>query len=295
MPDELTEKAVKAVVFGANGQDGVYLAELLKMHGVQVFGFSRSNRGDVSDYATVERVIRDIRPDFLFHLAASSTTRHEALFANHATISTGSLNVLEAVRLHAPECRVFITGSGVQFVNVGNPISERDPFEATSPYAVARIQSVYAARYYRTFGIKAYVGYLFHHESPLRKESHLCKLIADAVKRIANGADERIRVRDVSVRKEAAFAGDVVEGIWTLVNQEAIFESAIGTGVAYSVQDWLDICFRQIGRDWRDFVDVGSCDEESEYKILVSDPATIFSLGWKPVVGIEQLASMMIS
>ena len=285
---------MKAVIFGASGQDGVHLTELLKTLGIQVVGVSRSNGGDVADYATVEGIVREARPDFLFHLAASSTTRHEALFANHATISTGSLNVLEAVRLHVPECRVFIAGSGVQFVNAGNPISESDPFEATSPYAVARIQSVYAARYYRTLGIKAYVGYLFHHESPLRKSGHLCKAIADAAKRARAGSADRLEIGDVTVRKEAGFAGDIVEGIWTLVSQVDVFEAVIGTGRAHSIQEWIEACFSKAGCDWRDHIIPRADVFKPEYPVLVSDPATIRSLGWSAKTTFDELAEMMM-
>jgi len=144
-------------------------------------------------------------------------------------------------------------------------------------------------------GIKAYVGYLFHHESPLRKPDHLCKMIAETVKRIRQGSHERIRLGDISVRKEAAFAGDIVEGIFTLVSQDTVFEAAIGTGEAYSIQDWLEICFKKIGKDWRDYVDVASDGFKPEYHTLVSDPTTIRSLGWTPKVGFDALAEMMLS
>lgn len=286
---------MKAVIFGASGQDGVCLTEWLNTCGVEISGFSRANGGDVADYTVVERIIREARPDFLFHLAASSTTRHDALFANHATISTGSLNVLEAVRLHVPECRVFITGSGVQFVNVGKPISEHDSFEATSPYAVARIQSVYAARYYRTLGIKAYVGYLFHHESPLRKSGHLCKAIAEAAKRARAGAADRIEIGDLTVRKEAGFAGDIAEGMWTLVSQDDVFEAVIGTGIAHSIQEWAEICFSKAGCDWRDHIIPRADAFKPEYPVLVSDPTTIRSLGWSAKTTFDELAEMMMS
>ena len=118
-------------------------------------GVSRSSvqyPGDVSDYAQVEALVRTHQADFVFHLAANSTTHHSALFENHATIVTGTLNVLEAVRLHCPQAKVFITGSGVQFVNRGQPISENDEFHPGSAYAIARIQSVYAARDFRALG-----------------------------------------------------------------------------------------------------------------------------------------------
>jgi GDPmannose 4,6-dehydratase len=285
---------MKAVIFGAGGQDGVYLAEWLGTQGIEVTGLSRANGGDVADYAVVECVVRRLRPDYLFHLAARSTTRHDSLFENHATISSGVLNVLEAVRLHAPDCRVFITGSGVQFANAGQPISERDPFAATSPYAVARIHSVYAARYYRTLGVRAYVGYLFHHESPLRGPEHLCMKIAGLAARVRDGAAERIEIGDLTVRKEAGFAGDIVKGIWTLVSQNEIFEAAIGTGTAYSVQEWAEACFARIGRDWRDHVVPRADVFKPEYFILVSDPATIRSLGWRPETTLEKLAEMMV-
>ena len=246
-----------------------------------------------SNFNFVENIIKKEKPEYIFHFAANSSTRHDTLFENHETISTGTLNILESVKRHSPESRVFITGSGVQFENKGNPISETDNFEAKSPYSIARIQSVYAARYFRSLGVRVYVGYLFHHESPLRKENHISKMIANAVKRIANGSNEKITLGDISVKKEWAFAGDIAEGIFTLINQDKIFEACIGTGKAYSIQDWLEICFDRINKDWKEYVNL----KESflpEYKILVSDPSTINSLGWKPKITFENLCDMML-
>ena len=177
---------MNALIFGANGQDGYYLNELCILKGLKPIGISRSGNwinGDISCYELVEELVKKYRPAYIFHVAANSTTRHDALFENHATISTGTLNILEAVKRHCPKTKVFITGSGVQFKNTGKPISEKDEFEGSSPYSVARIQSVYAARYYRSLGIRAYVGYLFHHESPLRKSNHVSKMIACLAKR----------------------------------------------------------------------------------------------------------------
>lgn len=291
---------MNALILGANGQDGYYLRRKCESRGISVLGVALSQNddciaGDVADFQFIEDLVQKVVPEYIFHLAAISTTRHEVLFANHAAISTGTLNVLESVRRHCPDCRVFITGSGVQFENTGKPISEKDPFSASSAYAVSRIHSAYAARYYRQLGINAYVGYLFHHESPLRKPDHLCKMIAEAVKRIKQGSHERIRIGDIAVRKEAAFARDIVEGIFTLVNQDNVFEATIGTGLAYSIQDWLEICFAKIGKDWHDFVDVASDGFKPEYHTLVSDPKTIHSLGWTPTVGFDELAEKMLS
>ena len=287
---------MNALIFGANGQDGHYLSDLCRAQGITPVGVSRSGdgvRGDVSSLDQVRDLIKRHTPAYVFHLAAQSTTRHEALFENHGTISTGTLNILESVRTIYPQARVFLAGSGLQFVNAGKPISERDPFEASSAYAVARIQSVYAARYYRSLGLHVYVGYLFHHESPLRKPRHVSKMIALAAQRIAAGSSECIELGDITVEKEWTFAGDVVEAMLTLVRQDRVSEAAIGSGVAYTIQDWLEQCFGVIGKDWKNHVRLKE-GFVAEYPRLVSDPSTIRSLGWSPKVGLAELAKMMM-
>ncbi len=287
---------MKALIFGANGQDGYYLSELCRLKGIESIGVSRSGdwaRGDVSKYEQVDQLVKMHSPNYIFHVAANSTTRHDTLFENHKTISTGTLNILEASKIHSPDSKIFITGSGVQFENRGMPISETDNFEANSPYSVARIHSVYAARYYRSLGIRVYVGYLFHHESPFRKANHVSKMIALAVKRIADGSKENIELGDISVKKEWTFSGDVAKGIFTLIDQDTVFEAVIGSGVAYSIENWLEQCFGLIGKNWRDYVRIRE-GFTPEYKCLVSNPRTINSLGWFPSVGLQELAKMMM-
>ena len=287
----------KTIIFGASGQDGHYLIELCKLKGMEPVGVSRSGngvKGDVSSYKQVEHLVSEHKPAYVFHVAAKSTTRHDALFENHETISTGTLNILEAVRKHSPGTRVFITGSGVQFENRGLPISENDKFEASSPYSIARIQSVYAARYYRSLGLKVYVGYLFHHESPFRKPNHVSQMIAVAAQRIAKGVNEIIELGDISVEKEWTFAGDIARGIFMLVEQDKVFEAAIGSGETYSIENWLEQCFRIIGKDWHDHVRLRE-GFTSEYKRLFSDPSTMHKLGWFPSVKLPELAEMMIT
>lgn len=286
---------MKVIIFGANSQDGYYLAASCRQRGAEVIGVSRGGdwqRGDVSSFDFVESLVRDKKPDLVIHIAAFSTTRHEALFENHATIGTGTLNLLEAVKRWVPECKVFLTGSGLQFVNTGNPISENAPFDHTSAYSAVRNYSVFLARYYRTLGIRTYVGYLFHHESPLRKPNHVSQMIVQAVRRIAAGSDEVITLGDIAVQKEWTFAGDVVEGMLTLVEQDEVFEAAIGSGVAFSIENWLESCFALIGRDWRKYVQVRD-GFLPEYRKLISDPSSINALGWIPKVGFDDLARMM--
>ncbi|MEO6719866.1 MAG: GDP-mannose 4,6-dehydratase [Ferruginibacter sp.] len=285
-----------AIIFGANGQDGYYLTELLQQHAIKVLGVARSGghlKVDITDYTSVAEMILHNLPDYIFHLAANSTTRHDALFENHATISTGTINILEAVKNYSPRTKVFISGSGLQFVNHDEPIKETDAFEARDAYSVSRIHSVYAARYYRRLGIKAYVGYFFNHDSPRRTERHMAKKITEAVKRIATGSDERLEIGDIKVIKEWTYAGDIVKGIWTLVQQENIIEANIGSGLGYSIEDWLETCFTIVGKHWKDHVTLKN-NFTAEYKKLVSDPAIIFSLEWRPSVSFKQLAEMMI-
>jgi GDPmannose 4,6-dehydratase len=285
-----------ALIFGANGQDGYYLCEACRQRAIEPIGVSRNGewvKGDISQFAQVEHLVKSYHPDFLFHIAANSSTRHETLFENHSAISTGTLNVLEAVKRHSPGTKVFIAGSGLQFRNEGNPIAETDQFEASSGYSAARIHAVYLARYFRSLGVRTYVGYLFHHESPRRTPNHVSKKIALAVQRIAAGSDEMVELGDTSVRKEWTFAGDVAEAILTLVQQDKVFEAAIGSGKAYSIEQWLQYCFDVIGKDWRNRIRLIE-GFKPEYSLLVSNPRTIQSLGWREQKTIADLARMMV-
>ena len=287
---------MKAIIFGINGQDGFYLSRLLEEKGIAVIGVSRSGnflKTNIASFTEVAELIKTTAPDFIFHLAANSTTRHDAIFENHETISTGTFIILEAVRLHAPHTKVFISGSGLQFENKNLPIKETDPFEARDAYSVSRIQSVYAARYFRTLGVNAYVGYFFNHDSPRRSERHMAQKIAATAVRIANGSDEKLEIGDMSVIKEWTYAGDVVEGIWLLVNQEIISEANISSGLGYSILDWVKECFTLIGKDYQYFVNEKN-DFKAEYTKLVSDSSLIASIGFSPKINFTALAKMMV-
>jgi GDPmannose 4,6-dehydratase len=287
---------VKALIFGANGQDGYYLSEACRKRQIEVIGVSRSGPwvcGDVASPETVEKLIRSHCPEMIFHLAAASTTSHDSIYENHATIGTGTINILKYVKRWSPGSKVFITGSGLQFINNGQPISETDPFGHSSSYAAVRNYSVYLSRYFRDIGIQTYVGYLFHHESPLRGAQHVCQKIAQATRRIAEGSKEILELGDISVRKEWTFAENIVEGIFTLISQNKVFEATIGSGQAYSIEDWLEECFKLINKNWRPYVREKK-DFKAEYQVLVSNPATINSLGWNATTTISELAKIML-
>ncbi|MEO6316427.1 MAG: GDP-mannose 4,6-dehydratase [Chitinophagaceae bacterium] len=286
---------MNAIIFGSRGQDGFYLNRLLADKNIRVIPVDKDENkatSKINSFEEVCKLVKESQPLYIFHFAANSTTQHAAWQKNHETISTGTLHILEAVKLFSPSTKVFLSGSGLQFKNTGLPISETDPFDASSMYAVSRIHTVYAARYYRSLGLKVYVGYFFNHDSPYRTERHVNKKIIAVVKRIAVGSNEKLEIGDLTVQKEFGFAGDIVKAVLSLVEQDSVYESVIGTGVAHSIGDWVDTCFSLQGLDWRQHV-VPLPGFHAEYKILVSDPVTIFSTGWRPTVDIQELAKMM--
>ena len=287
---------MKAIIFGISGQDGHYLNKLLLEKGIEVIGVSRTNSnwltGHIGNRQFVETLIKEIKPDYIFHFAANSTTNHLAIFENYDAISTGTLNILESVYTYSPKTKIFLSGSGLQFVNHGKPITETDDFDTTSSYALTRTQSVMAARYYRNLGVLVYIGYLFNHDSPLRSERHVNQKIVQSFKRIANGSNEKLELLNINSRKEFGFSGDIVEAIWTMICNENIFESMIGTGIDYSIEDWLNVCKKHFCLEWRNFV---TYNNTSSPLTLVSNPSTIKNLGWEPKVSIENLAKIMIN
>ena len=287
---------MKAIIFGANGQDGYYLIKLLQSKNVEVTGVSRSGsflRTDITNFDEVTALIKKLKPEYIFHLAANSTTRHDAIFENHETIATGTLNILEAVKQFSVDTKVFISGSGLQFLNEGKPIKESDAFAANDAYSISRIQSVYAARYFRSLGIKVYVGYFFNHDSPLRSERHVTKKISAAAQRIAGGSKEKLEIGDMSVIKEWSYAGDIVKGIWLLVNQDKVFEANIGSGKGHSIREWVEECFNYIGKDYQDYL-IKNLNFITVHKKLISDNSLILSLGYKVEIQFHDLAKRMI-
>jgi GDPmannose 4,6-dehydratase len=288
---------IKAIIFGVSGQDGFYLKELLHEKKIEVIGISRRGNflnGDVNDYKFVEAIIKDKKPDFIFHFAANSTTHHFALFENHETICKGTLNILEAARIHSLNSKIFLAGSAMQFKNEGRPINEGTLFDPSSAYSVARIYSVYAGRYYRTkFDMKVYVGYFFNHDSPLRMDHHISQKVAKTVQRIINGSSEILEIGNIEVLKEFGFAGDTVRAVWTLINQADIFEAVIGTGEVYSIKDWVIECFEGSGMNWKDYI-VEKKNFISDYEILISDPKLIKGIGWEPTMSFKELAKVMM-
>jgi|LakMenEpi03Aug12_release.lakeMendotaPanAssembly.Ray.scaffolds.fasta_scaffold261364_2 GDPmannose 4,6-dehydratase len=289
---------MKAIIFGSNGQDGYFLNKVLESNNIEVINISRNTYpicGDISSFSFVYEIIKENLPEYIFHFAAISSTKHEFLFDNNAAISIGTINLLESVKLVSPKTKIFLSGSALQFKNNGRPINEETVFEPSSHYAVARIHSVYLGRYYReVFGLKIYIGYFFNHDSEFRSDEHINKKIIDQLKLIKEGKKEKLVIGDVEVEKEFNFAGDVVQAVWLLVNQNKINEAIIGSGLAYSIKDWIKIVCDLINLNYDSLKIEVDFKFKSEYKILVSNPERIKELGWYPEVDIYKLAERMV-
>lgn len=288
------------VVLGAAGQDGQYLVQLHRQGGDRVLAFSRRGGDgdgirqlDVGDRAAVTEVVAAQRPAIVYQLAAASTTKHEALWDNQNAIVAGTLNLLEAVWSHSRETAVVIIGSALQFKNVGQPIRETDDFDASSAYALARIQAAYAARYYRSRGVRAYVAYLFHHESPWRRPPHVSARVCRDIAAVVRGDAAFVEIGDPAVQKEWAYAGDVAEGLRTLVAQAEVFEAVVGTGEEHSIGEWAERCFAHAGLPAEGKIRARD-GFSSEYRRVVSAPDTLRRLGWSPRVGFDELARAMM-
>jgi GDPmannose 4,6-dehydratase len=289
---------MKALIFGVKGQDGTYLKKLLLLKQIEVIGVSRENdliKGDIKDYPFVEGLIKYHQPDYVFHFAAVSSTSHLHLFENNDTIGTGTFNILEAVRIHCSSAKVFLSGSAMQFKNEGNPIDIDSAFDASSPYSISRIQSIYTGRYYKHhFGLHVYIGYFFNHDSPLRSENHVNQKIVRFIQRVPSILDEKLEIGNVKIRKEFGFAGDYVEAVWELINQDKIFEAIIGTGIVFSIEDWLTYCFGTINKNWKDYC-ITNNNYVTHYDVLISNPQIINNLGWYPSTTFYQLADLMLN
>ncbi len=288
---------MKALVFGSSGQDGFYLRQILNKHGVDCVGASRSGddlKVDVADIHRVREVINSIKPSYIFHLAGTSSTSHEFLWENHNSIATGTLAILDAVEKESKNTRVILVGSGLQFVNNSKPIAETAELDSSSPYVVARNHSLFASRYYRTRGLRVKFGFLFNHDSPRRTRHHLNMKIADFAARAAIADHGKLQIGDTTAIKEFGFAGDIMEALWILANNEQVHECVLGTGIGHSVEEWLERCFNVVGLDWRYYVS-NLPGFTSPYSSLISSPVTIKSLGWQPNVGINELAELMMA
>ncbi|MFC4261703.1 GDP-mannose 4,6-dehydratase [Ferruginibacter yonginensis] len=292
----MKDNIMKAIILGAAGQDGIYLTQLLESLNINVVGISRSAgyvNIDITSFDPIKNLLVNEKPNYIFHFAANSSTNHAFVLENYNSIVTSTMVLLEVVYQYLPKTKVFISGSGLQFLNKGIPIKETDDFYANDAYSLCRIQSVEAARYYRSLGLKVYVGYFFNHDSPLRTERHVTKMICENVKKIKLGIISTLTIGDKSVVKEWAFAGDIVNALWLFMNQDAVYEANLSNGEGYSIEAFINECFKIVDVDLTNRIVIDD-KFKSSYKVLVSDNSTIKKIGYKPEISFKKLAKLMM-
>jgi GDPmannose 4,6-dehydratase len=267
-----------ALICGVSGQDGSYLAELLLGKGYSVFGTSRDVQGSgfanlrqlgikeqvqyismvPEDFRSVLVALRKSRPDEIYYLAGQSSVglSFEQPAETIQSITLGTLNVLEGCRMMDKQIRLYHAGSGECFGDTqGKPANEHTPFYPMSPYAVAKSSAYWLVNNYRdAYGLFACTGILFNHESPLRPERFVTQKIIRAVKRIAQGSKERLKLGRLDIARDWGWAPEYVDAMWRMLQQDKAQDFVIATGTTMTLEEFVQAAFEQASLHWRDYV-----------------------------------------
>ena len=315
----------KALITGITGQDGSYLAELLLEKGYEVHGIIRRSStfntqridhlyqdphvngvrlflhyGDMADSSNLMRIVHEIAPDEVYNLAAQSHVRvsFDSPEFTGDVDALGTMRLLEAIRLTGVKTRFYQASTSELYGKVQEiPQRETTPFYPRSPYGVAKLYSFWAVKNYReAYGLHASNGILFNHESPRRGETFVTRKITRAVSRIKMGLQSELFMGNVNARRDWGFAGDYVEGMWRMLQQDSPDDYVLATGEMHSVKEFLAEAFGYVGLDWEKYVKHDSRYERpSEVDQLLGDPTKARTvLGWTPKVTFKELVKMMV-
>ena len=256
--------------------------------------------GDLSDSSALMRLLREIKPDEIYNLAAQS---HVAVsFENPEytadVVGMGTLRLLEAIRQTKPDARFYQASSSEMFGKVREvPQSEETPFHPRSPYGVAKVFSYWATVNYReAYNLHASNGILFNHESPRRGENFVTRKITRAVARIKLGIEKKLVLGNLDARRDWGFAKDYVEAMWLMAQADKGDDFVVATGETHSVREFLEIAFGLVGLNWEDYVSTNSRYERpAEVDILVGDSSKAKrELGWVPKTNFQDLIELMV-
>ena len=307
-----------ALITGVTGQDGSYLAELLLDKGYRVFGLVRRTShhsyeriehlldrieivaADLLDQHSLTVVLQETRPDEVYNLAAQSyvpTSWTQPVLTGEFT-ALGVTRILEAIRLVHPQARFYQASSSEMFGKVReSPQRETTPFYPRSPYGVAKVYGHWITVNYReSYGLYAVSGILFNHESPRRGIEFVTRKITDGVARIKRGLATELRLGNLDAKRDWGYAGDYVDAMWRMLQKPEPQDYVVGTGVAHSVKELVEIAFAHAGLDWRKHVvQDPRFLRPAEVDLLLADPGKAKrELGWTPQVSFEQLTRMMV-
>jgi GDPmannose 4,6-dehydratase len=309
-----------ALITGITGQDGAYLAQLLLAKGYEVAGLAprrstdtswrlrelgidrhvRSVDGDVCDLASVLRGIEESQANEVYNLAAQSfvgTSWKQPLLTGQVT-GLGAANVLEAVRLAGGGIRFYQASTSELFGLIqAERQDETTPFYPRSPYGVAKLYAHWMTINYReSFGMHASTGILFNHESPLRGIEFVTRKVTDGVARIKHGKQDKLHLGNIDARRDWGFAGDYVDAMWRMMQQEKGDDYVVATGRTTTVRDMCRIAFGHVGLNHEDHVVVDPrFFRPAEVDVLLGNPAKAQArLGWTATTTLEQLITMMV-
>ena len=314
----------RAFITGITGQDGSYLTELLLDQGYDVHGLVRRtssfNRGridpirdthpyapdrlhlhygDMTDGANLVNLVRDIRPDEIYNLAAQSHVQVSFEMPEYTafTDGIGPVRLLEAVRRFTPEARFYQASTSEMFGSASPPQNEGTPFYPRSPYGVAKLSGHWTTVNYReAYDLFAVSGILFNHESPRRGETFVTRKISMAVARIKLGLQHELHLGNLDAVRDWGYAREYVEGVWRMMQHDVPDTFVLGTGVGTSVREFCDAAFSHAGLDWQDHVvHDGSYERPNEADALVADASKAHDvLDWKAETDAQQLARLMV-
>ena len=314
----------RALITGITGQDGSYLAELLLAKGYEVHGIVRRSSsfntarideiyqdphdpdyrlrliyGDLNDASSLNRVLRTVKPDEIYNLGAQSHVRVSFDVPEYTAEVTGvgTVRLLEAIRESGIQPRFYQASSSELFGSSPAPQSERTPFHPRSPYAVAKLYSYWITINYReSYGMYACNGILFNHESPRRGETFVSRKITRAAARIKLGLQDKLFLGNLDAKRDWGFAGDYVEAMWLMLQQEKPDDFVIANGQCNTVRDFLDYSFGHLGLDWNKHVEIDPRyfrpAEVDELRGDMTKAQTL--LKWEPKVKFADLVRMMV-
>jgi GDPmannose 4,6-dehydratase len=308
----------KALITGITGQDGSYLAELLLAKGYDVVGVVRRTShhsyeriehlldrvevvaADLLDQHSLTVVLQETRPDEVYNLAAQSyvpTSWTQPVLTGEFT-ALGVTRILEAIRLVHPTARFYQASSSEMFGKVTEtPQRETTAFYPRSPYGVAKVYGHWITVNYReSYDLFAVSGILFNHESPRRGIEFVTRKVTDGVARIKLGLATELRLGNLEARRDWGFAGDYVEAMWRMLQQDTPQDYVVGTGETHSVRELVELAFGHAGLDYRKYVvSDPKYDRPAEVDLLLADPAKARrELGWAPKVSFGELVAMMV-
>ncbi len=316
----------RAFITGITGQDGSYLAELLIQKGYEVHGLVRRSSsfntqridplyldshvmgvrmflhyGDLSDAVRLTKLLYELRPDEVYHLGAQSHVRVSFDMPEYTSDITGlgTIRILDAIRESGIShgVRFYQASSSELYGNAPAPQNEDTPVQPRSPYACAKLFAYWVTRNYRdAYGLHASNGILFNHESPRRGETFVTRKITRAASRIKLGLQQELFMGNVNALRDWGFAGDYVEGMWRMLQQDNPDDYVLATGEMHSVKEFLAEAFGYVGLDWEKYTRHDSRYERpSEVEQLLGDPSKAKRvLGWEPKVTFKGLVKMMM-